>query len=133
MTRAEIRLKAADLLASRPDAWAPGTSRLRLSTGKYTYCMIGACREAAGYYEAYAAYAIAIDGARVAGGTTTAYETASGVLASVDTLAINAAYDSIPDGGAYTTHANAIDDVNEWDNAQGRTRAEVIAALRGEG
>jgi len=54
-TSNEIRLAAADLLESRPNAWIQGEFRRKNDDGTYSYCMVGACREVAGYY-AYATY-----------------------------------------------------------------------------
>jgi hypothetical protein len=51
MTSKEIAQKAADIL-SQPNAWCQGTFRRERPGGGYQYCMMGACREAAGYYAA---------------------------------------------------------------------------------
>ena len=97
MTTREIRLKAAEILEASEDAWCQGAARQELSEGKYAYCLVGACQEAAGYFANWynvAAYSIARD-ARAA--------------------AIEA---------AGTTNASG------WNDAPGRTREQVIAALR---
>lgn len=100
MTLKEIRLAAADLLESRPDAWGQGAFRRRLPSGDYAYCIIGACREIAGYH------------------------TTRCVPLDIRVVAYCAALDAVRDVGATCATAS------EWNDAQGRTREEVIAALR---
>jgi hypothetical protein len=51
-TTTEIRLRAADILAESPDAWCQGVYRRERVGGGFSHCLIGACREAAGYYAA---------------------------------------------------------------------------------
>ena len=86
MTSDEIRFKAADLLEAHPDAWQQGAYRTAIAPGRYAYCLVGACREVVGYYDANAAYAATASAPHVA-----------------PTI---------------------------WNDTPGRTREQVIAALR---
>lgn len=95
----QIRDDAATLLETV--GWCQGVFRKVGDKGVEAYCMIGACREAAGYY-AYdydAAYADAAVAADLA---------------------------------AHAAHADASDaaDAARWNDTPGRTKEEVIAALR---
>lgn len=105
MTPSEICLRAAEILAAHDYAWCQGNYRRILSCGRYAYCMIGACREAAGYYA-----------------SSDLSDTARAGIAALDAAALAvaaAAQDTfhVPSAGA-------------WNDAACRTREEVIAALR---
>lgn len=86
----QIRDEAADLLER--EGWCQGNFRQAKPEGGYRYCMIGACREVAGYSTAAAA----------------------------DAYAAAAACDA----------ADAAYAAAQWNDTEGRTAAEVIAALR---
>ena len=114
MTSQQIRLAAASLIER--EGWCQGTPRLRRTDGGYRYCLIGACREVAGYYAATDAYAEAEAEAAYYAAAEAA-RAASGACANV-TVAQAAFY--------------AIDGVGAWNDSPGRTVGEVLAALRGE-
>ena len=109
MTIKEIQLKAAEILEASENSWCQGTYRRELLGGGHAYCIIGACREAAGYWAAYDAIHNA---------------------ATKDTL-------SVTYHAANHAATQAIRGINSafvaamWNDAPGRTREEVIAALRG--
>src|ERR1700685_4584798 len=111
----EIRLAAADLLESRPSAWCQGEYRRTNEDGSYAYCVIGACREAAGYYDDAAAADAAVCAA--------AHAAASVYAVQARALAATAS-DAAAAAPAAAAHAAT------WNDAPGRTREEVIATLR---
>ena len=123
----EIRLAAADLLESRPNAWTQGNYRKTNDDGSYCYCLIGACREAAGFYAADAADADAA-------ATTAAADSVRAAAWAADGAAAWAAADAVCAAAAWATAANAAAAVRataaNWNDMPERTVTEVIAALR---
>lgn len=101
MTHREIAQRAATILET--EGWCQGDYRLPKDEGGYAYCLVGACREAAGCYAALAADALA-----------------------------DALYDALATArAAYTAALDAYLGPSGWNDAPERTVAEVIAALRG--
>ncbi len=105
-TNNEIRLAAANLLESRDNAWCQEDFRRPNTDGTYAYCMIGACREVAGYYAA---------AANAAAFVTWAANAADAACAAT----ANAAYADA-----------AASDAAAFNDTKGRTKQEIIAALR---
>jgi hypothetical protein len=99
VTEREIRDRAADIL-SQPDSWCQSTPRRQRPDGGYQYCILGACREAAGYYDA-------------------AWDVACAAAAAAWDVAL----------AAVPAVARAVA-ATDWNDAPGRTVDEVIAALR---
>lgn len=117
----QIRLDAADLLMSRPDAWTQGDNRRKNAAGEYCYCLVGACNEVAGYYAAYSAWRAAVTDAGSADAARAAADAADAADAAATAAAACAAAN---DAAPPLTRAAA------WNDAPGRTRDEVVAALR---
>ena len=104
MTLREIRIKAAEILEAHEDAWCQGSFRHMLAAGRYSYCLIGACYEAAGYWLKAPEYWSRVD-LDAAAARTAAYDAATAALGPNISI-------------------------SEWNDTPGRTREEVIAALR---
>ena len=105
MTTREIRLKAAEILEASEDSWCQGAFRRDLLGCRYSYCLIGACQQAAGYWASLDANDWNAVGA--------ASFNAAAAIASI---------------GSWVLGPNIS--VAVWNDAPGRTREEVIAALR---
>ena len=106
MTLREIRLKAAEILEASEDSWCQKIYRHKLPDGRYAYCMFGACQEAIGYFMIH-------DAGLKAGWSMEEARAACKIRESADVAAR-----AIMPGGML------------WNDAPGRTREEVIAALR---
>ncbi len=125
-TNNEIRLAAANLLESRDNAWCQEDFRRPNTDGTYAYCMIGACREVAGYYAAAANAAAFVTWAANAADAACA---ATANAAYADAAASDAAYAAFVTWAADAA-AVAASDAATFNDTKGRTKQEIIAALR---